>query len=153
MRVDTSNASMQKYVGLTRLHNTESSRKTVSDQSDKPTVLIVEDEWLIAEDLKARLEGLGARVIGPADSCSAALEAIWNERPDFAYVDTRLGSETCEVVLEECDRQHIPLIIATAHAPENRPAYVVGRTVIGKPFDQAVVAQSFQDLQALLTKD
>ena len=57
-------------------------------------ILIVEDEWLIGEDLKDRLEQLGHEVLGPALNCSAALELIFRTRPDLAVVDTHLGSET-----------------------------------------------------------
>ncbi len=120
----------------------------MSQPDTRPTILIVEDEWLIGEDLKARLEALGARVIGPAGNCAAALEAIWNERPDFAYVDTRLGSETCELVLEELDRQAIPMVIATGHAQPDWPPYLDGRTVIGKPYEQPALEQSYTGLTA-----
>jgi len=51
-------------------------------------VLIVEDEWLIAEELKDQLEDLGHNPIGPALSCSAALELLKAAKPDVAILDT-----------------------------------------------------------------
>ena len=77
-------------------------------------ILIVEDELHHGEQLKRVLEGRGHTVLGPAPDCSAALELIWRERPDIAFVDTHLGSETCEVVLEECDLQDVPVIITSS---------------------------------------
>lgn len=74
-------------------------------------ILVVEDNADQARVLKLALEGLGHTVLGPAPDCSSALELIWREKPDLALVDTHLGSDTCEVVLEECDQQAIPVII------------------------------------------
>jgi DNA-binding response OmpR family regulator len=99
-------------------------------------VLVVEDEWLIAEDLKARLEELGLQVLGPAPDCSAALEILWSEKPDLAFIDTQLGSETCEVVLEECVHQGVPVIISTAHVAQLLPDYCKEFPLLTKPYDQ-----------------
>jgi len=74
-------------------------------------ILVVEDNAHQANLLKQALEDLGHTVLGPAPDCSSALELIWREKPDLALVDTHLGSDTCEVVLEECDQQAIPVII------------------------------------------
>lgn len=97
-------------------------------------ILIVEDEFLIAEDLKSTLEDLGHTVIGPAPNCAAALEAIWNRRPDLAFVDTELGSETCEAVVSECRALDIPMIITSAFAAEELQDYCRGLPYLGKPF-------------------
>ena len=45
-------------------------------------LLIVEDERIMAEDLKARLETMGFRVVGIAVSGQQALELAELERPD-----------------------------------------------------------------------
>lgn len=74
-------------------------------------ILVVEDNADQAKALKQALEDLGHTVLGPAPDCSSALELIWREKPDLALVDTHLGSETCEVVLEECDQQAVPVIV------------------------------------------
>jgi|SRR5215217_7669810 len=74
-------------------------------------ILIVEDNAEQARALKAALETLGHTVLGPAPDCSSALELIWRERPDLAFVDTHLGSDTCEAVLEECDQQDVQVIV------------------------------------------
>ncbi|WP_051960977.1 response regulator [Devosia riboflavina] len=76
-------------------------------------ILVVEDNADQAKALKQALEDLGHTVLGPAPDCSSALELIWREKPDLAFVDTHLGSETCEVVLEECDQQAVPVIITS----------------------------------------
>jgi CheY-like chemotaxis protein len=112
-------------------------------------ILVVDDDWLIAEDLKFHLEQLGARVLGPACNNAQALELIARERPDFAYVDCQLGSRTCEATLDECDRRGIPVVIATAYNAAELPDYLAGRQVLGKPFEAGRVLCSFKALQGL----
>jgi DNA-binding response OmpR family regulator len=104
-------------------------------------VLIVEDEWLIAEDLKLSLEELGLEVLGPALNCAAALEIIWRHKPDLAFVDTQLGSETCEAVLEECERQAVPVVISSGHAAGLLPDYCKDFPLLGKPYDGTQIAK------------
>ena len=78
-------------------------------------ILVVEDEWLIAEELKDQIEQLGQEVLGPAFSCAEALEILRQERPDQATVDTHLGSETCEAVLNELSAQSVSVLICSGH--------------------------------------
>lgn len=61
-------------------------RLMMNPQSPERTVrrvLIVEDEWLIGEDLKGDLEGRGLVVLGPAMSCADALAILREDTPDL----------------------------------------------------------------------
>jgi DNA-binding response OmpR family regulator len=98
-------------------------------------VLILEDEWLIAEVLKDHLEEMGHRVVGPAMTCAAALEVLFRERPDIAVLDTQLGADTCEVVLEECQRQGIPVVISSGHSSAALPLFASGLPSLSKPYE------------------
>ena len=60
--------------------------------SDKLTIQIVEDEALIAENLKYTLEDLGYRVIGVAYTYREAREALLTQRADLTLLDINLGS-------------------------------------------------------------
>ena len=54
-------------------------------------ILLVEDEFFIAEDMACQLEAGGAEVIGPVASVDAAIELIeQTERIDGAVVDVNL---------------------------------------------------------------
>jgi DNA-binding response OmpR family regulator len=108
-------------------------------------VLIVEDEWLIAEELKDRLLDLGHNPIRPALNCSAALELLRENRPDVAILDTELGNETCEPVLDECVRAGIPIIISSGQDEEHLPAFVGERILIPKPHMPGALAQVLAD--------
>ena len=54
------------------------------------TVLIVEDEFLIALDLTLLLEGRGWSVLGPVASVEAALRLLNKETPAVALLDVNL---------------------------------------------------------------
>lgn len=57
------------------------------------TILVAEDEYLIADDLARELAEHGVTVIGPFASLDAALEAVATQRPDLAVLDVNLRGD------------------------------------------------------------
>ena len=53
-------------------------------------ILIVEDEWVVANDIEVRLQDLGYTVVGKADSGAAAIEIAESLSPDLVLMDIRL---------------------------------------------------------------
>lgn len=81
-----------------------------------PRILIVEDDALQAESLRASLTNAGFVVIGVADDCATALSFANQEEPDLALVDVRLtgnidGITTGRQLFEE---HSIPIVFLTA---------------------------------------
>ena len=110
-------------------------------------VLIVEDDLTHAVELQKFLESQGHIVLGPAPNCASALELLWRERPDVAFVVTHLGTETCEAVLDECDLQDVPVIVTTG-LTHGLPAFVGDRSHIAKPTLGPAVAEALERLLA-----
>lgn len=81
-------------------------------------VLIVEDEAIIAEDIKLQLLKLGYQVTGISDTYDTSLKMMEEEVPDIVLVDIRLGGEKDGVDLVEMIREKydIPAIFLTSHA-------------------------------------
>ncbi len=115
------------------------------------TILVVEDEGLIALHLSEMLEKAGYRVISPVYSGEMALRALeTSPKPDLVLMDIGLagsldGIETSRQIKK---RSPVPLIFITAYTSENmlarmREAAPAG--VITKPFDD-------KDLLALIGK-
>jgi DNA-binding response OmpR family regulator len=102
-------------------------------------VLVVEDEWLLAEGLKINLEERGCVVLGPAFDCTDALAILEHHRPYLAFVDTQLGDESCEEVLAKCDTLGIPVIVFTGHIEGTVPDYARGRQVLAKPYEPSAL--------------
>jgi CheY-like chemotaxis protein len=87
----------------------------------KIRILIVEDELVIAEDLKMQLESLGYSVTGIAKTYEKALTLLGENTPDLMLVDIKLkgekdGIELAEKIKRTCD---FPLIFLTSHSDSN----------------------------------
>jgi two-component system cell cycle sensor histidine kinase/response regulator CckA len=85
------------------------------------TVLLVEDEALIAEEIRHSLERAGLIVSGTPSSAKEAIESCIKCRPDIAVVDIRLkgnidGIDTASTLRTQFN---IPIIFLTAHANES----------------------------------
>lgn len=94
------------------------------------TVLIVEDEFLIAIDLQFLLEQHGWRVIGPAASVQTALRLIEDELPSVALLDINLGSELVTPVAEFLKERGVPFALASAY---DKPEQIGGQVLAGAP--------------------
>ena len=106
----------------------------------KGKVLIVEDETIVAEDLKQCLEDHGYEVIGIADSGPAAIEKAKEKTPHLILMDVRIkgelnGIETA-IVLQSHFEDQIPVIFLTSF-PESGFPYLkaLDRYIyVNKPF-------------------
>lgn len=87
---------------------------------DKIKILVVEDEVLIAEDLRYCLVGLGYEVLKPVESGELALEVIKSESVQLVLMDILLkgkinGIEAARMIKE---KYNIPFIYMTSHSDQ-----------------------------------
>jgi len=87
-------------------------------------ILVVEDETVIARDLRATLVELGYTVPPPVPSGERALEAVASQRPDLVLMDIRIqgdldGIDTAALIR---DNANTPVVFLTAHADETTVA-------------------------------
>ncbi len=107
----------------------------------KERILIVEDEQIVAEDLKRILEGLGYEVVGKAASGEAAIAQVEKTRPQMVLMDIRLegkmdGIEVAEYIYTHYD---IPVSYLTAYADKTtleRAKATLPFGYILKPFEE-----------------
>jgi len=80
--------------------------------------LIVEDEALIAEELRERLSRLGFSIIAAVDSADQGIAIAIRERPDLVLMDIRLKGEKDGLqAAEEIRRQvDVPIVYLTAYS-------------------------------------
>lgn len=96
----------------------------------RKTVLVVEDEFLIAMDLMFLLEFHGWRVLGPAQSVKEALSLLRGDLPAVALLDVTLKDGAVTPVAEELRRRNVPFVVASAYP---RPELVGGEILAGAP--------------------
>lgn len=81
-------------------------------------ILIVEDEFIIAEDLKLQLEKLGYAVTGIAKSYEKAMQLVEEEEPDLMLIDIKLKGEKdgIDLAANVMDHYDFPYIFLTSHS-------------------------------------
>ncbi len=62
-------------------------------------ILIVEDEFIVAEDLARMLQSLGYDVAGPAATTDKALKIVASANPDLVFMDIAGGEGTSLKIL------------------------------------------------------
>jgi CheY-like chemotaxis protein len=75
-------------------------------------VLVVEDESIVAEDLREQLASMGNTVLGPVATGEQAVYVAEHDRPDLVLMDIRLqgrtdGIEAADQIRGKC---HIPVV-------------------------------------------
>jgi len=115
------------------------------------SVLVVEDEALIAMDLQALLEDAGYRVLGPANSTAAAMALLDGNEPDVALLDVNLGRSDVFGVANELATRKTKLIFLTGHTAQKLPQAHRHRPLVAKPYLPHVLLQAVQ--QALMQTD
>ncbi|MDA3878779.1 MAG: LytTR family transcriptional regulator DNA-binding domain-containing protein [Prolixibacteraceae bacterium] len=109
----------------------------------KINILIVEDEFMIAEDIAMRLTDFGYNVVGHADSASKAIGILESHPVDLVLVDINIAGETDGIELASIinDKFNLPFIFLTSLASKS----IVDRALKTNP--SAFLLKPFNDRQ------
>ena len=108
----------------------------MGSRNAKPTVLVVEDEFLLALDIEEILGDLGFHVLGPVGFLSQALEAIEAARFDVALLDVNLhDGENSYRAADVLTKRGIPFALMTAYDGSQLARYG-DHPLLQKPFDR-----------------
>jgi DNA-binding NarL/FixJ family response regulator len=84
---------------------------------DRVRVLIVEDEALVADDLRSRLQRMGYEPVGIVDRAEHVLAAATELRPELALLDIKLkGSGDGVDAAQQLRARSLPFVFVTSHA-------------------------------------
>jgi len=109
------------------------------------SVLIVEDEPLIAMMLEDFVDALGHRVAGSADTVTAALDHVGKTPFDVAILDVHLrGGEPSWAVADALSDRGIAFVIATGGMIDPPPARHAEAPTLPKPFTMDRVESALQ---------
>jgi len=84
-------------------------------QSPRPTVLVVEDEFIVALDLSETVRDLGFKVDGPYADVENAFVAIDRTLPDFAILDVNTADGEVYPLADALSEAGVPLIFHSGH--------------------------------------
>ena len=107
----------------------------VSASLDAKTVLVIEDQFLIAIDTEQALRNAGAVDVRLASSVRDALEMLTSFVPDVVVLDFVLGDGTGSDVAKVLTERQVPFVFATGYG-DNVPIPGPYRHVptVRKPF-------------------
>ena len=98
------------------------------------SVLIVEDEPLIAMMLEDFLDSLGHKVAGTAESVEEALQMVEQGGFEVAIIDVHLKGDHVWPVADRLAAKGIPYVLATGGHIVPPPPEHAGATVLAKPY-------------------
>ena len=100
------------------------------------TVLVVDDEMLIALDIQVQLEELGHKVV-VASTVSGALALVERERVDVAIVDWHLHDEISAPLIDLLQQCKIPFVLCSGSGFEELASLFPASPILTKPFASA----------------
>lgn len=100
---------------------------------DGKAVLIVEDNFLVAEDLRCSVEQAGARIVGPIGDASQALAAAQEKKIDVALLDVGFRGQSSVAVARALACRLIPFIIITGYVRDALPPELENALYLAKP--------------------
>jgi DNA-binding response OmpR family regulator len=98
------------------------------------SILIVEDEPLIAMMLEDFIQSLGHEVSGNCDSVGSALKEVEKGAFDLAILDINLKGESVWPVASALRDKGTPFVLATGGHVDPPPAEFAGVPTIEKPY-------------------
>ncbi len=112
------------------------------------TLLIVEDEAIVAQDLEQALTAMGHKVVGRAATGPEAIERAWATRPELLLMDVRLKGEMDGITASARLREKlpVPIIFLTAFADEK----TLARAKEVEPYGYLVKPYSDRELRGAI---
>lgn len=118
-----------------RLH---ARRGLMADEHTGPLsgtrVLVVEDEYYLADDLSRSLVEAGAEVVGPIATLADAERKVAEGKFDCAVVDMNLRGDFAHAIAERLVARGVPLVITTGYNSGSIPDALRGVPRVEKPF-------------------
>ena len=110
-------------------------------------ILVVEDEYLIASEVKRWLQAAGSEVLGPVPSVDQALDLIEDDHVDAAVLDVNLGDgDTAYPIAARLGSLGVPFLFATGDVRVIGAAAEQGRPRLEKPFLEAELVRALTKL-------
>ncbi len=96
------------------------------------SILVVEDEVLVARDIQARLQRMGYEILGSAAKGEDAVSMALSQDPDLVLMDINLRGEMdgIEAAIQINESKSIPIIFCTAYSNDE----ILERAKITSPF-------------------
>ncbi len=105
-------------------------------------VLIVEDEYFLADDLAHALRNLGAEIVGPVPTGEKAMALLQTVPIDVAVLDINLRGQSVFPLADALRERSIPFVFATGYDEASVPPPYRDVPRWEKPFDPNELAKA-----------
>jgi DNA-binding response OmpR family regulator len=111
-------------------------------------VLIVEDMWLVADDLAATLEDWGVEVVGPAAKLEEGMLHAQKTPLDGALLDVNLGGDVTSVPIAAALRDRgVPFVFLSGYDSLSAlPSEFADRPKLAKPIEPRALAGAMAEV-------
>ena len=117
--------------------------------TDRKTVVIVEDDYLIAEYIRAVCEVIGVDVIGMADNAADAEKRVDERQPEYVLMDVRLRGRQVGVDASLAIHEKFPEIKIIFVTGSDEPR-TINRIHLDAPYKILIKPVEMADLQGAL---
>ncbi len=134
----------------TRPFDTAAASASSAGHTEKRSVLVVEDEPLIALQIQMDLEEDGHSVVGPAATLNDGLMLAKAGGFELAVIDVNLGDQNSTEIAEFLIEKRVPFAVATGFNDlASLPASLQNQARISKPYDPSQLRAVIRELGKL----
>jgi DNA-binding response OmpR family regulator len=101
---------------------TMDSEPSVDRSLEGTRVLVLEDEFFMADDLARALRKAGAEPIGPVGTVAEAESLVKSEQPDAAILDLNLRGEMADGFARRISGSKLPCVIVSGYGAAAMPS-------------------------------
>jgi CheY-like chemotaxis protein len=111
-------------------------------------VLIVEDEFIIADEIASIVEGVGHSIVGPAATVDEAMAILASKSPDFAIIDANLRGHSSSSLARRLNELEVPFCVCTGYRVDDLRSTFGDVPVVQKPVRARTLAAILETVSA-----
>ncbi|MHB2207564.1 response regulator [Methylobacterium sp. CM6257] len=96
-------------------------------------VLVVEDDYFLADETSRALKAAGATVLGPVPSVEGAFDILEKNTPDAAVLDVNLAGEMSFPIADALAASNVPFVFVTGYDQGAIPTSYAAVLWLAKP--------------------
>jgi DNA-binding response OmpR family regulator len=111
----------------------------ITNPNGVSSILIVEDEPLIALDIRDTVEAAGFKLVDDASKLDEALVVLENKTFHAVILDANLNGLSALPIAKELNRRHIPFVVLSGYSQSQQPTEMRAAPFIAKPFNPTLL--------------